>query len=416
MTIDAAAPPGHPPVCSGLATLTGLLDEVIPAPLWSLSDADLDDALYQCSVQQSRLAALQLRIVREVDGRNLARQAEPGSTADHIRARLRLQPLDAARLVDLAAAVDGPLAATGRALAEGAVTPAQAMVIRKSLRSLPLETNLEARLEAEHLLLGHARSFDPGELARVGQRIRECLRAAAGRKPRRRTRRATSTKDSEEASRKHDPSPGPGARGDSDDDPMEGVGEHASWDGAEGGTPPAPGSGPGTGEGDIHEGRARRRGSPPGTEPESSTERGDADGAPATSGGPSAAEDRSLHLIDLLGGGTRIIAELDNEAASVVCEALEPLATPSSSADSRSAPRRRADALVELARRATEAARPPQGRAGPRRAPAGAWALLFRGSTPYADPGTGSECGVERRRRLPVRRQRVTGKVEKQHA
>ncbi len=387
--------------------LTGVLDEAIPAPLWPLSDADLDNALHQCSVQQSRLAALQLRLVREVDGRNLARQADPGSTAEHIRTRLRLQPLEAARLVDLAAAVDGPLAATGRALAEGEVSPAQAMAIRRSLRSLPAETNVEVRLEAENLLLGHARTFDAGELARMGRRIRERLCAATG--PRRRRRAENSAENSAESGRSHDSPPAPGAGGTSDDHPVEDIGEREPGDAPERGMPPAPDNVPETGAGNADEGRTRERGSP-GTEPEAGGESGD--DADLTSRAPLPAENRSLRLVDLPGGSTRIVGELDDEAASVVYEALEPLAAPRSAADSRSLPRRRADALVELARRATEAARPPQGRTAPRRVPGSAWALFHRGSTSGADPGAGTEHRAERRRRLPVRRHRVAGSAE----
>ncbi|CAO5259763.1 DUF222 domain-containing protein [Frankia sp. AgKG'84/4] len=409
MTIDAAAPMGHRPVCSGLAMLTGLLDELIPAPLWPLSDADLDNALYQCSVQQSRLAALQLSLVREVDGRNLARQADPGSTADHIRTCLRLPPRDAVRLVDLAAAVDGPLAATGRALAEGEVSPAQAMAIRQALRSLPAQTNVEVRLEAEYLLLGHARTFDAGDLARMGRRIRERLRAETG--PRRRRRAANSAENNDESGRSRDSSPAAGARGTSDDKPVEDVGERESGDGPECGMPP-PDDAPESGTGNADEVRSQRRGSPVATPETGGESGGRGDDAYLTRRAPLTAANRSLRLVDLPGGSTRIVGELDDEAASVVYEALEPLAAPRSAADSRSLPRRRADALVELARRATEAARPPRGRTASRRVPGSAWALFHRGSTSGAAPRASTEHRAASRRRLPVRRHRATGSAE----
>ena len=51
---------------------------------------------------------------------------------------------------------------------------------------------------------------------------------------------------------------------------------------------------------------------------------------------------------------------LDPEAGQLVLAALEPLARPSDAHDARSGPQRRADALIELARRALEGGQLPQ--------------------------------------------------------
>ena len=75
---------------------------------------------------------------------------------------------------------------------------------------------------------------------------------------------------------------------------------------------------------------------------------------------------RELHLNDLGDGSTRIRGQLDTESAAIIRAALDPLAAPmpateENGKDRRSAGQRRADALVELARRALNGGNLPEG-------------------------------------------------------
>jgi Domain of unknown function (DUF222) len=78
-------------------------------------------------------------------------------------------------------------------------------------------------------------------------------------------------------------------------------------------------------------------------------------------------ERRSLALVDLGDGSTRITGQLDNESAAIVRAALDPLAAPGPAADGekdrRTGGQRMADALVELARRSLDSGNPPAGHA-----------------------------------------------------
>ncbi len=71
-------------------------------------------------------------------------------------------------LVELAAALDGPQAATGQALRAGSISAEQAWAIVRTIRALPAGAPAAMVGEAEAFLLAQAEVFDPAELARLG--------------------------------------------------------------------------------------------------------------------------------------------------------------------------------------------------------------------------------------------------------
>jgi Domain of unknown function (DUF222) len=163
------------------AALDGALDAAwdgaAGGAVWSLSDEDLLAVLEATERVAARLAGLGLRLVREADGRDLAARTGATSTAALLRHRLRLRPGEAKARVELAAAVEGDLAATGVALAAGEISGEQARAVHRAVVDLPAQTPPATAREAERTLLGHAATFDPGELARLGAHLRHLLRA-----------------------------------------------------------------------------------------------------------------------------------------------------------------------------------------------------------------------------------------------
>ncbi|HET8658284.1 MAG TPA: DUF222 domain-containing protein, partial [Micromonosporaceae bacterium] len=93
---------------------------------WALSDDELVNGLDELHVAQRRLAAVQLSLVRELDGRGLAVAQGASSTAVWLRGRMHMSIGAARRMVELAAAVDTGPAVVRDGLATGAVSLEQA--------------------------------------------------------------------------------------------------------------------------------------------------------------------------------------------------------------------------------------------------------------------------------------------------
>jgi hypothetical protein len=85
---------GHP-VVAALDALSDALDKAATADVWSLSDDDLSATTEWCERLAARQAALALRLVREVDARDLGRRLGAPSTAAWLAGRLRLRPGEA---------------------------------------------------------------------------------------------------------------------------------------------------------------------------------------------------------------------------------------------------------------------------------------------------------------------------------
>ncbi|WP_041940050.1 MULTISPECIES: HNH endonuclease signature motif containing protein [Frankia] len=298
-------PRGCPRLLTALSELDELVGQAVDMPGWSLSDGDLDSAVLDCSALLARLAALRLGLINELHGRGSAQREGATSTAALLRARLRIRPGEAQRLLGLALAVDGDLTATGTALTAGTISIDQAFAIHAALRALPRGADLTRRREAEALLLRCADTFDPADLALLGRHIRERLTDV-------------------------DTSPGGDSPDPADDSNSD---EGGSSDDDDGGDH-------NPGGGDAGGGNAG----------------GGADGDDPTSR-------RHLSITDLADGMTRITGELDAEGAALLRTALDSLAAPSPAVDGtpdpRSPARRRGDALVELLHRALDASSVP---------------------------------------------------------
>ncbi len=134
-----------------------------------LSDDDLADLLVAQAEIEAKAAAVGLQLTREADARDLGVRHGATSTPGWLRERLRLRPADAKRRVQLCAALDGELTATGAALRSGAISIDAATVIHRAVTDLPVDS--PARGQAEAFLLEQAAVHGPDGLARLGTHL-----------------------------------------------------------------------------------------------------------------------------------------------------------------------------------------------------------------------------------------------------
>ncbi|RQX14639.1 HNH endonuclease [Micromonospora ureilytica] len=154
-----------------LEQVGGAVDHCAEAALWGLSDDDLLASLDATQVLAQRLAAVQLGLVRELDGRGLAVAQGASSTAVWLRERLRLSGRGARQLVQLAATIDAAPSAVRDALLGGAITVEQGRVVAETIAALPAEAGPEVADKATQLLVAWADRFDPTSLSRLGERV-----------------------------------------------------------------------------------------------------------------------------------------------------------------------------------------------------------------------------------------------------
>ena len=147
------------------------VEEYAAAAVWALPDDDLVDALDELHVLQQRLAAVNLALVREVDGRGLAVAQGASSTAVWLRGRMRMSIGAARRLVELAAAIDAGPAVVRDGLATGALTLEQAQVVTQAVAALPTDVGPAVVDKAAATLVGYASEYEPVALRRLGERI-----------------------------------------------------------------------------------------------------------------------------------------------------------------------------------------------------------------------------------------------------
>lgn len=148
----------------------------------SLSDADLLAELRDCE-QRSRAAyARELRVLAEIEGRNLAPGMGYADTAALAREALRINPLDARRRMHHTHSLVASYSPTGAALepelpevlaaAEaGAIGAEHIEAIRATVAKFPRPLHLADREAAQTILLDAARIHEPAIVARLGREI-----------------------------------------------------------------------------------------------------------------------------------------------------------------------------------------------------------------------------------------------------
>ncbi|HET8681370.1 MAG TPA: DUF222 domain-containing protein [Micromonosporaceae bacterium] len=156
---------------AAVAMIAQAVDACAAAAPWALPDGELVDMLDELHVTQQRLAALNLSLVRELDGRGLAVAQGASSTAAWLRDRMRMSIGAARRLVELAAAVDTGPAVVREALAAGAMSLEQAQVVTRAVAALLAGAGPAVAEKAAAALVGHAGEHEPVVLRRLGERV-----------------------------------------------------------------------------------------------------------------------------------------------------------------------------------------------------------------------------------------------------
>lgn len=154
-----------------LREIGGLVEEATARDAWALPDGELIAGLTAVHALEQQLAAIKLRLVREVDGRSLATAQGASSTVTWLRERLRVSAGAARRTVELAAGLAAGPPVVADALAAGTITVEQSEVITRAVADLPAEVGDETVEKAAQALVEQGRRFEPAILRRLGQRI-----------------------------------------------------------------------------------------------------------------------------------------------------------------------------------------------------------------------------------------------------
>jgi len=146
----------------------------------------LVDLLRSVEVQMRRLAAVDHRLVAEIDARGVGHEIGACSTVDLLRQVLRVSAREAAGRVRAAADLGPRRALTGDPLpplfadvaaaqTAGTISAAHARVISSTVDALPAAVDAVHGRAVEAFLVGHAAHMDPVQLGHAATRLRDTL-------------------------------------------------------------------------------------------------------------------------------------------------------------------------------------------------------------------------------------------------
>ncbi len=150
----------------GLALVEQGVDDLLDAPLWPLSDAEVRERIVALDAQRARLDAARAALLRESVSREApdARGRRGAVTKALLTDRCRVRPGRAT--ADLANAAvtcpaTGDLRALGAAWAAGQVSGEHVTVARACLDRIPRQVVRQRRDEVDRVLTQHALEWDP---------------------------------------------------------------------------------------------------------------------------------------------------------------------------------------------------------------------------------------------------------------
>src|SRR5664279_4015133 len=142
--------------------------------LWAAKTArEKLDVVAELEKFKSQMAAIEAELVADVDGSKAAAEDQWGSAGDYLTAISAGFKGSGAATVRLAKALTGDRTLTLDALKSAAISRAQAQVIVTTIDALPVKAAL--RLQAEQVLLEHAKTFNASELREIGKLLIEVL-------------------------------------------------------------------------------------------------------------------------------------------------------------------------------------------------------------------------------------------------
>ena len=157
------------PIVAAVADIRAVLKGVAGANPTFLSTEEKAVALGELVRAEGQLAELRLRVL--ADAGDLADSTGAKDAAGWLAHRTRTRFTDARADLAFATALDRDRPVLAAGMREGAVTLAQAHVIRRALDALPARVDAEKVALAEARLVAYAEEFGPKELGRLGRRI-----------------------------------------------------------------------------------------------------------------------------------------------------------------------------------------------------------------------------------------------------
>jgi hypothetical protein len=169
-----------------LARLHDAVTAVITLPPATLAGDDVLAVLRGLEGERNRLNVADHALIAETEAQGAAHQHACPSTANLLTQLLRISPTEAALRVRAAADLGPRRALSGEVLppifaqvaaaqAAGAISPAHARVITRTIDALPAAVAAEHDTRVETSLVGHAHTLNPRQLALCARRISDYL-------------------------------------------------------------------------------------------------------------------------------------------------------------------------------------------------------------------------------------------------
>ncbi len=157
------------PILRATADIDAALKQVADVNPTFMSTGEKAAALRELSAVEARVAELRLRVLAFAG--DVAQLTAAHDADEWLAVATRGRFEDARADLVLARALDRRYAVLAASLRDGSVNLAQARVIVRALDDLPEDVPAEMIGLAEETLVGHAASFGPRQLARLGRRI-----------------------------------------------------------------------------------------------------------------------------------------------------------------------------------------------------------------------------------------------------
>ncbi|GAA1449695.1 hypothetical protein GCM10009641_80530 [Mycobacterium cookii] len=163
---------GHP-ILAAVSDIRSVLKGVAGVNPTFMSTSDKAAALRELVAAEAQLVELRLRVL--ADAGDLADATGAKDTAGWLAHQTRTRFSDARADMGLATVLDRERPVLAAGMREGAVTLAQAHVIRRALDTLPAAVDADTVDRAEAHLVGCAGEFGPKELGRIGRRVLDVI-------------------------------------------------------------------------------------------------------------------------------------------------------------------------------------------------------------------------------------------------
>ncbi|GEP39393.1 HNH endonuclease [Nocardioides psychrotolerans] len=170
---------GHP-ISVGLEHLKTRLALLAQAPVWSMHDAEVRQAVLDLTEVASQVAALEITLLAHAQRTGAADEVGATSVAAWWAHETRTTAVEAHRRVKHAVAVEDRHAEVGAALSGGGLRPDQARAVVDAVDALPADVGPQIRDQAREHLLAQAAHHDAKALRILGKRVLDVVAPEVG--------------------------------------------------------------------------------------------------------------------------------------------------------------------------------------------------------------------------------------------